>query len=66
MKVCVLCNESKIEFENERMAALTLRVLGFAYKVAAPDETIETEQDLIWIGMVGMAEPIWTGVGNLV
>ena len=42
-----------------------MRVLGFAYKIAAPDETIETEQDLIWLGMIGMAEPIRAGGGNL-
>jgi Ca2+-transporting ATPase len=57
---------SEIEIENEHMAALALRVLGFAYKIAAPDETFETEQDLIWLGMIGMAEPIRTGVGNLI
>mgnify|MGYP001822022353 CR=1 FL=1 len=56
---------SEIEIQNEHMAALALRVLGFAYKIAAPDETIETEQDLIWLGMIGMAEPIRAGVGNL-
>jgi Ca2+-transporting ATPase len=57
---------SEIEIENELMAAQALRVLGFAYKVSAPNEAIETEQDLIWIGMVGMAEPIRAGVGNLI
>jgi Ca2+-transporting ATPase len=57
---------SEIEIQNEHMAALALRVLGFAYKIAAPNETIDTEQDLIWIGMIGMAEPIRTGVGRLI
>jgi Ca2+-transporting ATPase len=57
---------SEIEIQNEHMAAVALRVLGFAYKVAAPDEKIETEQDLTWIGMIGMAEPIRMGVGNLI
>jgi Ca2+-transporting ATPase len=55
-----------MEVRNEHMAATGLRVLGFAYKIAAADEGIETEQDLIWIGMVGMAEPIRMGVGNLI
>jgi Ca2+-transporting ATPase len=56
---------SDIEIQNERMAAEGLRILGFAYKMVAPGETIESEQDLIWIGMVGMAEPIRAGVRAL-
>ena len=57
---------SEIEIQNERMAAAALRVLGFAYKITAADERIETEQDLIWIGLIGMAEPIRMGVSNLI
>jgi Ca2+-transporting ATPase len=57
---------SDMEIRNEQMAASGLRVLGFAYKIAATYERDETEKDLIWIGMVGMAEPIRMGVGNLI
>jgi Ca2+-transporting ATPase len=57
---------SEIEIHNEHMANEALRVLGFAYKIVAPDEKIEIEQDLIWIGMVGMAEPIRVGVRSLI
>jgi Ca2+-transporting ATPase len=57
---------SEIEIQNERMAASGLRVLGFAYQIAGPDEKIETERHLIWLGMIGMAEPIRVGVGSLI
>jgi len=57
---------SEIEIRNEHAAAAGLRVLGFAYKTAAADEQIEIEQDLVWIGMIGMAEPIRIGVANLI
>ncbi|MCL1473723.1 cation-translocating P-type ATPase [Argonema antarcticum] len=46
--------------QNNQMAAQGLRVLGFAYKPlnsqppAEPDETIE--QELIWLGLVGMLD----------
>lgn len=45
---------------NEQMAAQGLRVLGFAYKPltelppAASEETVE--QDLVWLGLVGMLD----------
>ena len=56
----------EIEIQNERMAADALRVLGFAYKKVAPGEKIETERNLIWLGAVGMAEPIRTGTRNMI
>jgi len=46
--------------QNNKMAGAGLRVLGFAYKPldakppAGSDET--TEQDLIWLGLVGMLD----------
>ncbi len=57
---------SDIEIRNESMAAEALRVLGFAYKVVLPGKEIDIEQDLVWIGMVGMAEPIRLGVRHLI
>lgn len=46
--------------QNNQMAARGLRVLGFAYKPlsvrppAEPDENLE--QDLVWLGLVGMLD----------
>jgi len=56
----------EIEIQNEQMAAGALRVLGFACKKAAPGEKIETEKDLIWLGSIGMAEPIRTGTRHMI
>lgn len=66
----------KIEIENEKMAGKTLRVLGIAY--AFVDEAKEFENskidiefliqnsELIWLGLVGMADPIRKGVKELI
>ncbi len=56
-----------IEVENERMAGDSLRVLGVAY--AHLDEGGEKAQEgdgLIWLGLVGMADPIRKGVKKLI
>lgn len=70
----------KIEIENERMAGNALRVLGVAY--AFIDEGIESgvnssenildselltqNSELIWLGLIGMADPIRDGVKELI
>ncbi|WP_375509370.1 cation-translocating P-type ATPase [uncultured Nostoc sp.] len=50
----------KILAENDQMASKGLRVLGFAYKPLAeipPEGSDETsEQDLVWLGLVGMLD----------
>ena len=52
---------NKIREENENMAKNALRVLGFAYKEIDHEPTAEEmqtiENDLIFIGMVGMIDP---------
>ncbi|HCC68869.1 MAG TPA: ATPase [Nitrospiraceae bacterium] len=60
-----------IETENERMAGEALRVLGVAY--AFIDEGQENllytpfiKGGLIWLGLVGMADPIRDGVVKLI
>lgn len=59
-----------IETENERMAGKALRVLGIAY--AYRDSSFinsgngELEDDLIWLGLVGMADPIRDRVKELI
>lgn len=50
----------KILAENDKMASKGLRVLGFAYKPLTeilPEGSEETsEQDLVWLGLVGMLD----------
>jgi Ca2+-transporting ATPase len=55
-----------IESENERMAGQAMRVLGFAYREFAAGEKGDLENGLIWIGLVGMSDPIRPGVGELI
>jgi Ca2+-transporting ATPase len=54
-----------IESENDAMAADGLRVLGFAYKLQTQDSPGRVEKDFIWIGLVGIAEPIREGARTL-
>ncbi|MDJ0687866.1 MAG: HAD-IC family P-type ATPase [Xenococcaceae cyanobacterium MO_188.B32] len=51
-----------IEMENERMAGKALRVLGAAYGHIDDGECSES---LIWLGLVGMADPVRHGVKDL-
>lgn len=44
-----------IRAANDRMAGLALRVLGVAYR---EDDTDTAEQDLIWCGLAGIADPL--------
>jgi Ca2+-transporting ATPase len=55
----------KIEAENDQMAADTLRVLGLAYAAVDSESPKELEEDLIWLGLVGMEDPIRDGVKGL-
>ncbi|MDA8387486.1 MAG: cation-transporting P-type ATPase [Nitrospiraceae bacterium] len=55
--------------DNERMAAMALRVLGVAYRISGgPDNGRDnTGQDgFIWLGIVGMADPVRKGVKGLI
>jgi len=55
-----------IEVENEYMAGKGLRVLGSAYSNNMnTQENVSKPQDLIWLGLVGMADPIRNGVTKL-
>jgi P-type Ca2+ transporter type 2C len=53
-----------IENDNEDMAGKALRVLGVAYLIQESDE-INAENELVWLGLVGMADPIRKGVKEL-
>ncbi len=52
-----------IEEENERLAGEALRVLGLAYAEVEEGAAMADEVDgLVWLGLVGMADPIRPGV----
>ncbi len=56
-----------IEVENKRMADKALRVLAAAYTYTNESENSEyTEQNLIWLGLIAMTDPIRKGVEDLV
>jgi Ca2+-transporting ATPase len=56
-----------IEAENLAMAEDALRVLGIAYRSAnAEDGGTRIEQEFIWAGLVGMADPIRKGATDLI
>jgi P-type Ca2+ transporter type 2C len=55
-----------IEMENERMAGKALRVLGVAYTQGDDSsEPMLLQENLIWLGLIGMADPIRNGVKAL-
>lgn len=60
----------KIEIENDRLAGKALRVLGVAYgyieEVDNNNNQNNHESDLIWLGLVGMADPIRKGAKELI
>jgi Ca2+-transporting ATPase len=56
-----------IEIENDRMAGKALRVLGIAYTILDENNNRQNpEQDLTWLGLVGMADPVRKGVKELI
>lgn len=56
-----------IETENDRMAGDALRILGCAYRYLEQDSTDkDLRNGLTWLGLVGMADPIRTGVQEVI
>jgi Ca2+-transporting ATPase len=55
-----------IERQNDRMAIAALRVLGVAFSPNGAKSKKETNGDLIWLGLVGMADPIRPGARELI
>ena len=51
--------------ENERMAGDALRVLGVAYKELTSARMPRTTGNLVWLGLTGMADPMRTGMNEL-
>ncbi|MBD2446204.1 cation-translocating P-type ATPase [Nostoc sp. FACHB-152] len=66
-QIVELTQEDKraIAIENDRMAGKALRVLGVAYN-HIEGENNHHESDLIWLGLVGMADPIRKGAKQLI
>jgi Ca2+-transporting ATPase len=57
----------RIETENERMAGDALRILGCAYRdVEQESPESDLRNGLTWLGLVGMADPIRTGVKDVI
>ncbi|MBC5795773.1 HAD-IC family P-type ATPase [Sphaerospermopsis sp. LEGE 00249] len=60
-------DRQKIEIENDRLAGKALRVLGVAYGyIEEVENNNNHESDLIWLGLVGMADPIRKGAKELI
>jgi Ca2+-transporting ATPase len=56
----------QIDLENEQMAGRALRVMGFAFCVKKSAGENRIPDDLVWLGLVGMADPIRDGVKDLI
>jgi Ca2+-transporting ATPase len=56
----------RIQTANERMAGEALRVLGAAYSHAEGDASEAIRDGLIWLGLVGMIDPIRPGAQEVI
>jgi Ca2+-transporting ATPase len=57
----------RIEAANEQMARQQLRVLGFAYaEQASSDGTLDGSDNLVWLGLVGLADPLRIGAQQVI
>ena len=59
-------DRERILAENKRMAGDALRVLGLAYAKTRGDDELDSEKDLIWLGLIGMADPLRGGVSQAI
>ncbi len=59
-------DRSRIELENERMAADALRVLGVACAHVGESDDFCIERGLLWLGLIAMADPVRPGVDGLI
>ncbi|WP_448564206.1 HAD-IC family P-type ATPase [Trichothermofontia sp.] len=58
-------DQQTLERANQALADRALRVLAIAYRDLETDDQ-NPEQDLIWVGLVGLADPIREGVPTLI
>ena len=57
----------RISADNDQMAGEALRVLGIAYRELGGVEGHQpVEADLVWLGLVAMADPVRNGVGGAI
>jgi Ca2+-transporting ATPase len=56
----------EIEARNGQLAGKALRVVGLAFKDGHETADCDAENDLVWLGLVAMAEPIRKGVTSLI
>ena len=56
----------QIENQNDEMAGEALRVLGVATRVGEDDGGILPEGNLLWLGLIGMMDPVREGVRDLI
>jgi len=60
-------DRSRIAAENSQMGGDALRVLGIAYReLNTADRHARVERNLVWLGLVAMADPIRNGVGDAI
>lgn len=60
-------DRSRIVAENDKMAGAALRVLGIACReLKTVERHARVERDLVWLGLVAMADPIRNGVGDAI
>lgn len=53
--------------QNQRLAERQLRVLGFAYaEIATTEIGTVNQQELVWLGLVGLADPLRSGVETMI
>jgi Ca2+-transporting ATPase len=57
---------AEILAENQRMAGNALRVLGAAYRELDDDKMPAKTGQLVWLGMAGMADPMRSGMDDLI
>ena len=58
-------DRSLIERENEQMSADALRVLGVAYTISDTADQFGKTSGFVWLGLIGMADPVRPGVSGL-
>jgi Ca2+-transporting ATPase len=60
-------DRSCIVAENDKMAGAALRVLGIAYcELKTVERHAHVDRDLVWLGLVAMADPIRNGVADAI
>jgi Ca2+-transporting ATPase len=55
-----------IAAENERMSGNALRVLGVAYQHTENGEDPDFQNGFVWLGLIGMTDPVRGGVKELI